>query len=41
MPNLEDTHYAFPYMLMHLKNRVLQLNPYEGMTFFQSTKIFL
>lgn len=40
MPNLEDAHNSFPYMLMHLKNRVLQLNPYEGMTFFSLQRFF-
>ena len=41
MQNLKNAHYSFSYMLMHFKNRVLQLNPYEGMIFFSLERFFL
>jgi hypothetical protein len=40
MNNFKDSHYPLPYMWMHFKNRVLQLNPYEGMTFLAYKDFF-
>ena len=40
MLNSKGKNYSPFYMLMHLKTRVLQLNPYEGMCFFSLQRLF-